>query len=359
MANVTVVGCGAIGGLAAFYMAKAGERVLFVDENPEHVQAIREKGLLANGVYGPMSIGPQRACTPDNISEPLEGLIFLACKSQHTPAAVQSLLSHMTAESCIVSLQNGMNEQIIGSIVGPERTMGALPDYGGAYLNPGVLEAVAEGTVYVGELDGRITKRAQEAARLLGIGRNKCELLTDIMGRIWTKLVFMSQSVMTALVDASWGEVLSQEKVRRLAALLIRESIQVSDAAGVKLHADPPWFVPSLYHPQTAAETQRLLRSYDDLIEFLERRRVAIGPANYQYIKKASGIHWDISYRKRKSEAPYLTVYCVAKGYRVPIPLNHRLIEMIETIEAGTRVQGWQNMDELAAYADTLGDALP
>jgi ketopantoate reductase len=179
------------------------------------------------------------------------------------------------------------------------------------------------------------------------------------MGRIWTKLVFMSQSVMTALVDASWGEVLRQEKVRRLAALLVRESIRVSDAAGVRLHADPPWFVPSLYHPRTSAETQRLLRSYGDLIEFLEGRRLTMGPANYQYVKKASGIHWDISYRKRKSEAPYLTVYCVAKRYGVAIPLNHRLIEMIEAVEDGKRVQGWDNFDELAAYAESLGDALP
>lgn len=34
-----------------------------------------------------------------------------------------------------------MNEETIAGIVGHGRTMGALPDYGGAYLEPGVLEA--------------------------------------------------------------------------------------------------------------------------------------------------------------------------------------------------------------------------
>ena len=63
--------------------------------------------------------------------------------------------------------------------------MGAIPDYGGAYLDPGVLEAVHEATVYVGEIPGGMTDRAREAGRLLGIGPNKCDVLDDIMGRVW------------------------------------------------------------------------------------------------------------------------------------------------------------------------------
>src|SRR5215831_2675320 len=105
MAHVAVVGCGAIGGLAGFYMARAGERVLFVDRNADHVRAIRERGISVNGVYGPMAIAP-----------------------------------HLADGACVVSLQNGMNEDTIAGVVGRGRTMGALPDYGGAYLDPGVLE---------------------------------------------------------------------------------------------------------------------------------------------------------------------------------------------------------------------------
>src|SRR5574341_1123175 len=151
MAKIAIVGCGGIGGLAGFYMAKAGEPVLFVDANTDHVRAIRDRGFAVNGVYGAQSIGPQRAATPDEISEPLDGLVFLACKSQHTAAAARGILPHLGSQSCVVSLQNGMNEPVIAEIVGEQRTMGALPDYGGAYLDPGSLEAVHEGTVYVGE----------------------------------------------------------------------------------------------------------------------------------------------------------------------------------------------------------------
>jgi 2-dehydropantoate 2-reductase len=357
MAKIAIVGCGGIGGLAGFYMARAGESVLFVDQNADHVRAIRDRGLSVNGVYGPMSVGPQRSYIPTEIPEPLDGLIFLACKSQHTAAAVPPLLPYMTPQSSIISLQNGMNEDTIAGIVGRERTMGALPDYGGAYLDPGVLEAVHEGTVYVGELDGRLTDRAREAARLLGIGPNKCELLTDIVGRLWTKQVYNSQVVPTALIDGTVVQVLGNKKLQRLAIALVREAVRVSDAAGVRLHADR-WFTPDLYRADTPEATQQLLAAFDRLVEHLGGHQIGEGPGGYTYVKKASGIHWDIVYRRRKSEAAHLTVVCVADRYGVKVPLNTRLVQVIEEIEDGKRTLGWHNVDELAAYAENLGKAL-
>lgn len=358
MAKIAIVGCGAIGGLAGFYMARAGEPVLFIDQNAVHVRAIRERGISVNGVYGPMAIGPQRACTPEEIPEPLDGLVFLACKSQHTAAATSQLIPFLTPDACVVSLQNGMNEPVIAEIVGTARAMGALPDYGGAYLDPGVLEAVHEGTVYVGEIDGSLTPRVQEAARLLGIGPNKCELLDDIMGRVWTKQVYNSQIVPTALIDGTVFEALGNKKMQRLTAVLVREALRVSDAAGVRIQSDA-WFDPALYRPKTSEDTARLLAKYDALVAHLGGHQVAEGPGGYKYVKKASGIHWDIVYRKRKSEAAYLTVTCVAPTYGVHIPLNARLSTMIEEVEDGRRALGWHNVEELAAYAQSLGEVLP
>ena len=358
MAEIAVVGCGAIGGLAGFYMARAGEEVLFIDENADHVRAIRERGISINGVHGPASIGPQRACTPEELAKPLDGLIFLACKSQATDAAARSIAPRLGEAACVVSLQNGMNEETIAGIVGHGRTMGALPDYGGAYLEPGVLEAVHEGIVYVGELDGALTPRAREAARLLGLGPNVCELLTDIVGRVWTKQVYNSQIVPTALVDDTIVNVLGRRDMQRLAGAAVREAMRVADAARVHIQADP-WFEPALYRPDTTAGTARLLAAYDRLVEHLGGHQVTAGPGGYRYVKRASGIHWDIVYRRRRSEAAYLTVACVAGQYGVPVPLNARIVQMLGEVEAGRRDLGWHNVDELTAYARRIGAALP
>ena len=356
MAKITIVGCGAIGGLAGFYMARAGEPVLFVDQNADHVRAIRERGISVNGFYGPMSVGPQRAATPAELDEPLDGLVFLACKSQATRDAVRGIVERLAPGGCVVSLQNGMNEDLIAEAVGRERTMGALPDYGGAYLDPGLLEAVHAGVVYVGELDGRITPRVREAARLLGIGPNKCELLTDIVGRVWTKQVYNSQIVPTALIDEK--AVLADRRVQRLAGAAVREAMKVSDAAGIRLHEDE-WFHPELYRPTTPEGTARLLAAYDRLVQHLSGHKLTTPPCGYNYVKKASGIHWDIAYRRRKSEADHLLVTCVADRYGVEVPLNRKVIQMINELEAGMREMGWHNIDEGNAYAQELGVALP
>jgi 2-dehydropantoate 2-reductase len=358
VAQIAVVGCGAIGGLAGFYMTRAGERVLFVDRNVDHVRAIQERGISVNGVYGPMAVGPQPACTPDELQEPLEGLIFLACKSQATEAAVRAIAPHLGASACVVSLQNGMNEDTIAGVVGRERTMGALPDYGGAYLDPGVLEAVHEGVVYVGELDGSVTPRAREAARLLGVRPNKCELLTDIVGRLWTKQVYNSQIIVSAMVDDTIVNVLGRRTAQRLAGAAVREAMRVSDAAGVRLQRDA-WFDPALYRPATADDTARLLAAYDRLVEHLGGHQVNVDPNGYRYVKRASGIHWDIVCRKRKSEAFHLSVVCVADRYGTPVPLNTRIVDMLAEVEDRRRALGWHNIDELTAYAGRIGAALP
>lgn len=358
MSNVTIVGCGGIGGLAGFYMARAGENVLFVDQNQDHVRAIRDQGIFVNGTYGPMSVGPQAACTPSEIREPLHGLVFLSVKSQHTVAAAKGIAPMLGEDACVVSLQNGMNEDIIADIVGRARTMGAIPDYGGAYLNPGQLEAVHPGTVYVGELDGTMTPRVREAARLLGIGPNHCELCDDIVGRVWTKQVYNSQIVPTALVDGTAHETLGDRRLQLVAAVLVREALGVSDAAGVKLHADE-WFDPDMYRLKTHADTERLLRQYDRLVEHLAGHQLPEKSGDYVYVKRASGIHWDIVYRKRKSEADYLTIAVVADRYGVQVPLNRRLVALINEIEDGRRQLGWHNVEDLAEYARSLGQVAP
>ena len=223
-ATITIVGCGGIGGLAGFYMAQAGESVTFVDQNREHVEAIRHKGLRVNGVYGPMAVGPQSAYAPEEIPTALDGLVFLACKSQATELAVTGILRYLTPGACVVSLQNGMNEEVIAQIVGRKRTLGALPDYGGAYLAPGLLEAVNEGAVYVGELDGALSSRAQEAGRLLGIGPNRCEVLEDIVGRVWTKQVYFAQILVSSLVDGPIRHILGDRRVQLLGGAAVREA---------------------------------------------------------------------------------------------------------------------------------------
>jgi len=358
--RITIVGAGAIGGIAGAWMSMAGEDVTFVDTNREHVEHLRTQGLLIDGGRGDQRLGPQRAHTPDELRDPLE-CVFLSVKSQHTREAVEGIKHLLRPESFVVSLQNGLaNEDVIASVIGRARTIGALPDYGGAYVDPGHLEFVIEGPVYVGELDGRLTPRVREVHRLLSHVA-EAELLTDITARIWAKTCFGAQIVASALVDAPSYVVVGQERARRVVGPLVREALEVAAAHGVTVPGGP-FFEPALYAPQTTADTQRLFTFMDDAqAKQSAYRRQEQQPGGHKYVKKGSGIHWDIVYRKRKSEVQWShgPLEDKAREVGVPLPLNAKLHQMIYEIEDHRRELGWHNFDELRALIRTLGKEYP
>lgn len=359
MSKIAILGAGAIGGIAGIYMALHGVEVLFIDKNIDHVRAIRENGIKVDGCRGDFGVGPQLAVTPDELNETL-GMVFIACKSQHTEDAVHSIYKWLTDESVIVSLQNGMNEPKIAAIVGQNRTMGALPDYGGAYIEPGHLEYVHEGPVYVGELNNEITDRAKEAGRLLGFNTISY-VYSNIMGRIWAKQVYSSQVIVNSLTDPAEGRVLNTERGQRVAGACVREALKVADAEGIEIPTEGDFFEPDVYRVKTKEDTQRMLNKMNQAVSILQANKTVEAAGKHKFVKKGSGISWDICFRKRKSETSHLTGALIEDAHRlgVKVPLNEKLVSMIYEIEDGKRELGWHNVEELEDLIKKLGVELP
>src|SRR5262249_54012764 len=244
--------------------------------------------------------------------------------------------------------------------IGPERVVGAIPDYGGALVEPGHLEFVHPGVAYVGELDGSITDRAREAQRLLS-HLVETELTTNIVGRLWAKQVHMSQVVMTALVDAPIAEVLRDERTRHLGVSLIAEAIAVADAAGGTL-PEGKTGRPQRHPARPPAETRRLIDDLGDWVESSHRHQQEQEAAGtHRYVKKASGMWWDIYYRRRPSETRGITGALIerADALGVRVPLNRRTAEMVYELEGGRRAPGPRNLEELYAFARDRNLLLP
>jgi 2-dehydropantoate 2-reductase len=357
--KIHVVGAGAIGGLAGTWMAKAGEDVTFVDANREHVEALRTAGVVVKGARGEHRLPPQKALTPLELNEPLE-CVFLAVKSQHTREALEVIKPLLKPHGFVVSLQNGLvNEDVIASVVGPDRTIGALPDYGGAYIAPGQLELAIDGPVYVGELDGKPTSRITAVRELLS-RMSECHLTADIRARIWAKTCYGARIAATTLVDAPSHDVMAAERARYVVGPMTRERLEVAYACGVNVPAGP-LFDPALYFPRTPADTQKLFAAIDDAMLRMNRHRLAVHPSGYKCHFQASGFHWDIVYRHRKSELRWSDgpLEEKAKAVGVPLPLNTRMHQMIYEIEDRTRTMGWHNFDELRELIRALGKELP
>ncbi len=142
---LTVIGAGAIGGTVGAYLAHAGFDVTLVDTVREHVDAMNAHGLRLTGGRGENTF-PVKAVHPDDLEGPL-GVTFLCVKGHYTDAAMAQYGSLLADDGYIVSLQNGLNEEIIAQHVGRERTVGAFVHFGADYIEPGLILVGQEGPI--------------------------------------------------------------------------------------------------------------------------------------------------------------------------------------------------------------------
>lgn len=358
--KVTIIGAGAIGGLAGAFMAKAGHDVVLVDRWAEHIDAIKRDGLFIDGIRGEMRI-PVPAAHPHELTGPLEA-VLIATKSQHTIEALQQLFPLFGPDTFVVSFQNGFNEPGIADALTAaglgrrERVIGSIPNYGGALVDPGHLEFVHEGPIQLGEMDGSDSERLKTLAGMLS-ALTDVQLSSNIWGQIWAKEVYSAQVVFSALADARIHETLGNPRYARTAGAVVREALEIADANGITVEAFD-FFDPANYRPSTPADTQKLLANVDHAIWLLKKDQK---PGGHVFRKKGSGIWWDIVYRKRQSEVRSSNGKLIDLGKAVGADtrLNERLCTMIYEIEDGKRALGFHNFDELEAYAASIGKTLP
>lgn len=328
-------GAGAIGGTMGAYLSRAGHDVALVDTVAEHVDAINAAGLQITGPIAEFT-ARMAAFTPDDLRGEWRTII-LATKAQHTEAATRTLLPHLSRDGCAISAQNGLNELVIASVVGAERTVGAFVNFGADYLEPGVIHYGGRGAVVVGEIDGRVTPRVEEIRNAWLDFDDRAIVTANIWGFLWGKEAYGAMLFATALTNDSIADALANPKYRDLYIELAREILAVASAHDVTPEAFNG-FDPAAY--LLSAGSDGATRSLNELVAF-----------NRRSAKTHSGIWRDLAVRKRRTEvdAQLGIVVTLGREAGVPTPLTERLVELIHDIENGVRAQSLETLDLLAA----------
>ena len=333
--TITVFGAGAIGGITGAALARAGHEVLLVDRAADHVAAMNANGLTVERRDGAATVRV-RAITPDALGSRLE-LVLLAVKSQDTPEALAALAPRLADDGAIVSMQNGLNEELIAAAVGERRTVGCLVNWAADWTAPGRILHGGEGALVLGELDGRPSARVQALAKLLDVVA-PTRVSDNILGYTWAKHVYGALLVATAVVDAHVYEVVERSpEVQAMLIDLVMESTRVADAAGIRLEAFDE-YDPADYRAAARGD-----------VAARERAMSVIASHYRAHTKTKTGIWRDLAVRRRKTEVGALLGATVAKARTLGLsmPLTERLIDMIADLETGRRVMSWDNVDEL------------
>ncbi len=237
--RIAIMGTGGVGGYYGGLLAAAGQDVSFIARGA-HLQAIREKGLQVKSVHGNFTVSPAKATDHTLEVGPVE-LVVVATKTYHTDEAAQAIPPLLGVNTVVISLQNGIDAaERIGSAVGMEHMLGGATWLSAAIEAPGRIGQYSQfRRIALGELDGRITPRAEAVASVLAITPAVVELVPDIKQVLWTKFVFIAAiSALGGLTRVAIGEYRHVPEAREVLAEALAEVVAVAEATGVTLAGD-------------------------------------------------------------------------------------------------------------------------
>lgn len=336
--KIAIVGAGAIGGVVGGYLAKAGYDVTLVDIAKEHIEALKAAGLTLEIDSEKINI-PVKAQHVEEFASQSEhdvDLLILAVKAQHTAEALKPVIHRLHQDSVVLSMQNGLCENVIASLVGKERTMGCFINLFADYMEPGVIQYGGVGSLYIGELNGEITPRLQNIHQML-LAWGPAQITNNIWGYLWSKLGYGAVLTATALVDDTMANIIEPAENRKLFFDLASETLAVANQLGITPMGFDDW-EPTMVYPVETRDENKLNEQWDILIKRLR-----------SYKKVKSGIWRDLAVRKRKTEVPHHLNPVIEQGEKLGInmELTKKVVAMIHEVEDGTRQMSRDNISEL------------
>lgn len=327
-ARVLVVGGGAIGGITAAKLTGRVRRVTVLDTDAEHVRRLRDPGLEFSeaGRWSRMALEAVRA--PAELEDPYD-FALVAVKAPVHRAALEPLLAANVAQT-FVSLGNGLIQDDLANLVGADRLMACLVEWGATNLGPGRLARDTVAPMVIGELDGSVRHRTRLLARCLeSVG--DVRLSRNVRGQIWSKLLVNTAFTgLSAVTGLRYGEVAAHPDGPAVARAIWVEGVAVGEAEGLRLEpvlgvaphelADPAAAGPALARLMAVAGNTK-----PSMLQDLEAGRPT----------EVDVVNGGVAQRGRT--------------HGIPTPLNDRVVELVHSMERAERGPAPEVLAELRA----------
>ena len=332
-ASVLVVGAGAIGGVTAAKLEAGVRHVSVLDANKEHVERMREPGLLLDELGEERRVRLEAHADPSDLEGPFD-FALITLKAPHLESALGPLVERGLAKT-FVSLGNGLVQDRIAAVVGDENLVVGTVEWGATNLGAGHLAQTTLAPFVIGEPDGSTKNRTRLLAEALETVAD-VRITENISGQVWSKLLVNSAfSGLGAVSGLLYREVVAEPAGREAALAVWREGYDVGVAQGITM--DEVLGVPA---------DSLVVRDPEDRQRADEALEVAMG---YAGATKASMLQ-DLE-RGAKTEVDVINGGVVQRGreYDVQTPLNVRVVELLHSMEQGERRPGQDALEELRA----------
>ncbi len=328
--KILIIGAGAVGGIMAVLLTKKGFAPHVVVKYPELKQKAKNEGFEISGFHGNIQQKVNAFLPSDLLGEKYD-IVLIATKANDLHEAAKMSLRHLKEDSLVVSMQNGICEDELASIVGKNRTIGCVTGWGATMLEPGKFDMTSGGEFVIGTINGGSEERL-EVLKTIFDHILPTSISKNIYGALYSKLIINSCiTTLGAISGSPMGEMLANPKIRNVFLKIVQEAIEVSDASGLKVE---PYAGKLDYY--------KFLKNEGLLGEF--KRHLTVRIIGFKYRRLKSSTLQSIE-RGRPTEIDWLNGYIVAeaKKYEIPVPVNIALVDMIKEIEQGKRKIGIEN----------------
>lgn len=241
--RVAVIGAGAVGGLLAALLDRAGHDVE-VTARGDHLAAIRADGIVLDGGYGAhvarVAANETLTRTPD--------VVILATKAQDAAAALAANAGVIAGLPLLV-VQNGLGGIRVAREAQPASPLlGGLALFATSYLSPGHITVTAALPLVIGptadcppEVRERVVGLLREALPV--------EVVDSLEGAQWTKLLVNHVNALPAITGLSVQQTVADPALRRVLAGSLRETVRIANRIGIRftgLQGIPGWILPWL-----------------------------------------------------------------------------------------------------------------
>jgi 2-dehydropantoate 2-reductase len=251
--RICVVGAGAIGGLLAAKLARAGEAVSVVARGAQ-LRAIRGEGLRL--IEGGEAFTVKIAASDRIADLGPQDLVVLGVKAHQLGPLVPELAPTLGEKTLVLTAQNGIPWWYFFKHGGPhEGRRLASVDPGGVIADhlpidrviasvvypaaeveqPGVIRHIEGDRFTLAEIDGAKTERILKVSETFSRAGFKAPVVSDVRAEIWLKLWGnLSFNPISALTHATLEDICRFAPTRALAADMMREAHGVGEALGVR-----------------------------------------------------------------------------------------------------------------------------
>ena len=332
--RIAIHGAGGLGLVLGGYLAQRGVDVVAI-ARPAHVDAIRRQGLRIEGIRGEHTITDHLTAveTPAEVDGELDYLI-LAVKADATDAALAEAAAALRGRvGTVLSVQNTVvKDAALATAFGAGAVIGASTIEGGTLTGPGRVRhtATCPTTMYLGELDGRVTPRVTALADAFadaGFGTSATDSIVQVE---WEKLLQIasaagfSVAVLAGVPRAVMADGISVREGAEYHATLARELLAVYRSLG---YQPQDYFAPFSRFGQLATE------SFEESVQAMVDMGTSMRAAG---LTGRASMHEDVL-AGRPTEVRYILGPFVdqasAAGIEAPTLLaTHRIATTIDTL---------------------------